>query len=129
MDDHNINDLWKCFFEVGKVGEVIVPTKLDRFGKRFGFVRLEERLKDFWIGSYKLFINKPRFDRVKQAHNMNHFKKDYYFDGDNTTQRAPHVNGSRLQGAWRKPLLPNERGEVVGKGSTEEIVEIMCQKY
>ncbi|KAK7276034.1 hypothetical protein RIF29_17165 [Crotalaria pallida] len=55
-DEYNIVDLWKCFSAVGKVGEVFVPTKLDRLGKRFGFVRfsdqcnlarLEDKLKDF----------------------------------------------------------------------------------
>ncbi|KAK7291160.1 hypothetical protein RIF29_06084 [Crotalaria pallida] len=78
-DDYNVSDLWKRFSEVGKVGEVFIPTKLDKFGKRFGFVRfstqnslpvLDERLKDFWIGSYKVFINKPRFNRDQKMQGL-----------------------------------------------------------
>ncbi|GKV48781.1 hypothetical protein SLEP1_g55572 [Rubroshorea leprosula] len=55
--------LWYQFQNYGKVVDVFVPSKRDRWGKRFGFVRmlgvqdvkqLEERLNRIWIGSYKL---------------------------------------------------------------------------
>lgn len=52
--------------------EVFIPPKKDKLGKRFGFVRfvdvqdqriLEEHLQDVWIGTYKLRVNIPRFER------------------------------------------------------------------
>ncbi|KAK7259378.1 hypothetical protein RIF29_24985 [Crotalaria pallida] len=67
-----MSQLWSRFTEVGKVKEVFLPRKLDKFGKRFGFVRFsnqndfyrhEEKLKNFWIRSYKVFVNRPRFER------------------------------------------------------------------
>ncbi|GLT82978.1 hypothetical protein SLE2022_012940 [Rubroshorea leprosula] len=55
--------LWYQYQKYGKVVDVVIPSKRDRWGKRFGFVRmlgvqdvkqLEERLNRIWIGSYKL---------------------------------------------------------------------------
>jgi hypothetical protein len=48
------------FLKYGRVGEVYLPKKLDKRGKRFGFVKfkevevLSEKLRDVWMGSYKL---------------------------------------------------------------------------
>ncbi|GAU23411.1 hypothetical protein TSUD_331080 [Trifolium subterraneum] len=56
----------------GKVGEVYIPKKLDKRGRRFGFVKfkevkdvevLSESLLDVWIGMYKLRVNLSRFGR------------------------------------------------------------------
>jgi hypothetical protein len=55
------------------VGEVYIPKKLDKKGRRFGFVKfkevhevekLSESLSDVWIGSFKLWINRSRFQRA-----------------------------------------------------------------
>ncbi|MCI42544.1 endonuclease/exonuclease/phosphatase family protein, partial [Trifolium medium] len=38
-DDATSDDLWKLFLKFGKVGEVYIPKKLDKRGRRFGFVK------------------------------------------------------------------------------------------
>lgn len=52
--------------------DVYIPLEKDKLGKRFGFVRMkdvgneeitEEKLKEIWIGSYKLQVNIPRVQR------------------------------------------------------------------
>ncbi|OIW01847.1 hypothetical protein TanjilG_07142 [Lupinus angustifolius] len=57
----------------GNVGDVIIPNKRDRRGKRFGFVRFKqnegkdiplEALYQVWIVNYKVKINSPRFKRL-----------------------------------------------------------------
>ncbi|GLT26698.1 hypothetical protein SLA2020_017440 [Shorea laevis] len=57
--------LWNCFHMYGKVVDVYVPSKRDKRGKRFGFVRLtgidneiqmEKKLNGIWIGSYKMRV-------------------------------------------------------------------------
>ncbi|GKV19346.1 hypothetical protein SLEP1_g29624 [Rubroshorea leprosula] len=62
-EDWDAKALWYQFQNYGKVVDVFIPSKRDRRGKRFGFVRmlgeqdvkqLEERLNRIWIGSYKL---------------------------------------------------------------------------
>ncbi|WJX73645.1 hypothetical protein P8452_57404 [Trifolium repens] len=55
-----------------KVGEVYIPNKLDKAGKRFGFARFEdvddrqkllEKIEATWIGTYKIRANLPKFTR------------------------------------------------------------------
>jgi RNA recognition motif-containing protein len=50
-------DLWKLFIPFGRVGEVFIPKKLDKWGQRFAFVKfwevrnaeeLEAELQDVW---------------------------------------------------------------------------------
>ncbi|GLT51099.1 hypothetical protein SLA2020_245360 [Shorea laevis] len=57
--------LWNCFQMYGKVVDVYLPSKRDKRGKRYGFVRLtgvkneiqmERRLNEIWIGSYKMRV-------------------------------------------------------------------------
>jgi hypothetical protein len=63
-------DLWKMFARFGRVGEVYIPQKLNKWGCRFGFVKymevkdvsvLERKLSDLWMGSFKLQVNISRF--------------------------------------------------------------------
>jgi hypothetical protein len=65
-------ELWALFAKHGRIGEVYIPNKRDKRGKRFGFVRFKEvknieslssRLDDIWVGMYKLRINLSRFAR------------------------------------------------------------------
>jgi RNA recognition motif-containing protein len=62
----------KFFLKFGRVGEIYIPKKLDNRGRRFGFVKfkevkdvgqLSERLRDVWIGTFKLIVNRSRFAR------------------------------------------------------------------
>ncbi|KAK2381717.1 hypothetical protein QL285_069304 [Trifolium repens] len=55
-----------------KVGEVYIPDKLDKTGKRFGFARFEDvndrqmllqKIEETWIGTYKPRANLPKFTR------------------------------------------------------------------
>ncbi|GKV29207.1 hypothetical protein SLEP1_g38153 [Rubroshorea leprosula] len=57
--------LWNSFQMYGKVVDVYIPSKRDKRGKRYGFVRLtgvkneiqmERRLNEIWIGSYKMRV-------------------------------------------------------------------------
>ncbi|GKV50261.1 hypothetical protein SLEP1_g56973 [Rubroshorea leprosula] len=66
--------LWNRFQLYGKVVDVYLPTKRDKRGKRFGFVRLtgvkdviqmERRLNEIWIGSYKMRV-KIAYDRQRK---------------------------------------------------------------
>jgi hypothetical protein len=63
------------FLKFGRVWEVYIPKKLDKRGRRFGFVKFKEvkevealnaSMQDVWIGSYKLVVNQSRFNRSEQ---------------------------------------------------------------
>lgn len=65
-------DLWRVLHKWGRVIDVCIPPKRDKFGKKFGFVRfldvqqpkvLEQKLDALWIGTYKLRVNIPAFER------------------------------------------------------------------
>lgn len=58
------------FFKWGSVGDVYIPPKRDKSGKRFGFVRfkdvrkpkeLEAKLCDIRLGTHRLRVNLPMF--------------------------------------------------------------------
>ncbi|MCH98679.1 RNA recognition motif, partial [Trifolium medium] len=40
--DCNTEDLWKAFARYGRVGDVYIPSKVDKWGKRFAFVNFLE---------------------------------------------------------------------------------------
>lgn len=69
------SDLRKLFARFGRVGEVFVPSKRDKWGRRFGFVKykevfyeaeLEERLHEVWWGNTKTKVNRARFGREEK---------------------------------------------------------------
>ncbi|GLU09811.1 hypothetical protein SLE2022_266510 [Rubroshorea leprosula] len=67
-------NLWYRFQRCGKVVDVFVPKKRDKWGKRFGFVRMvgvqneyqmERKLNEIWFGRYKLRVNIANTPRKK----------------------------------------------------------------
>lgn len=85
LEEVSMGDLYKLFLKFGRVWEVFIPKKLDRWGRRFAFIKfrevvdvveLEESLKEVWWGNLKLKVNLSRFDReVKGGHNIPATKK------------------------------------------------------
>jgi len=68
-----VSELYTVFLHFGNVGEVYVPLKCDRRGRRFGFVKFQDvvdeevlgfRLGEVWLGDSRLELNKARFGRV-----------------------------------------------------------------
>jgi RNA recognition motif-containing protein len=65
-------DLWPRFARFGRVGEVFIPKKVDKQGKRFGFVKYREvkdeiellrSISNIWVKSFKLRVNLSKFKR------------------------------------------------------------------
>jgi len=66
-------DMLKVFQKWARVQDVFISRRLNKWGKRFGFVRLfdvknvgklERELDQIYIGSTKLFVNIPKYHRV-----------------------------------------------------------------
>jgi hypothetical protein len=64
--------LWSSFARFGNVMEVFIPKKLNKEGRRFGFVKfkdvtnpvaLEAKLAEVWCGGRRLRVNLARFTR------------------------------------------------------------------
>jgi hypothetical protein len=71
-EEVTVMDLWTEFGRLGSVGEVYIPAKLDKLGRRFGFVKYREVrdaaellawMGDIWFGSFKLRVNIARFGK------------------------------------------------------------------
>lgn len=70
-----VSEMHKVFGSFGRVGEIYVPLKRDRWNRRFGFVKfvevsnmelLEASLEEVWWGECKLKVNKARFRREER---------------------------------------------------------------
>ncbi|WJX65781.1 hypothetical protein P8452_50404 [Trifolium repens] len=75
-DECTMAELWKVFGRFGRLGDVYIPKKVDKWGRRFAFVKFREekdeeelsrRLEDVWLGSFKLKVNRSRFSRRVEA--------------------------------------------------------------
>jgi RNA recognition motif-containing protein len=73
LEEASTGDLWKVFLKYERVGEVYIPKKRDKRGRKFGFVKFKEvtdveelsaKLRDVWIGSFKIWTNRSRFART-----------------------------------------------------------------
>ncbi|MCI32184.1 RNA-binding protein 25-like, partial [Trifolium medium] len=63
LEELGWGDLWKLFAKYGSVCDVFIPKKMDKWGRRFGFVKFKEvndvdalssKLEDVWCESFKL---------------------------------------------------------------------------
>jgi len=81
-------DLRRLFVNFGKVEEVFIPYKLDKWGRRFGFVKFKEvadeedlgwRLEEAWLWKYRLKVNRARFGRDDKKGEEN--KKEEVVEG------------------------------------------------
>ncbi|KAL8479199.1 hypothetical protein ACS0TY_026174 [Phlomoides rotata] len=70
--DCSSEELCGRFNEIGNVRDLFIPTKLDKVGRKYGFVRFGENinnvqmeidLNNIWLGSYKLQANISKFTR------------------------------------------------------------------
>ncbi|WJX66216.1 hypothetical protein P8452_50795 [Trifolium repens] len=101
-------ELWSLFAKHGRVGEVYMPKKRDKWGNRFGFVKFKEvksvealssRLEDVWVGTYKLRINLSKFGRKKSPSQLDYEKKHYVAGGqEDITRRHTPFKQALLNG-------------------------------
>jgi len=62
--------------KMGRVSDVFISNRLNIKKQRFGFVRfqgvhnvmkLEYHLNTIWIGSWKLYVNRPKYNRAAET--------------------------------------------------------------
>ncbi|MCH81454.1 RNA recognition motif, partial [Trifolium medium] len=110
-DDSTVEDLWMVFARHGRVGDVYIPNKVDKWGRRFAFVKyrdvkevgeLNQSLEEVWLGTFKLRVNKYRFERNEDLK-----KKE---DSPRPKSRAVGEGEGRVQQgcSFRTALVRNE---------------------
>jgi hypothetical protein len=101
-DDVKAVDLWPKFSRFGRVGEVFIPAKVDKQGKRFGFVKFRDvqderellrRISNIWIDSFKLRINLSKFSRRSEAN----LKEDGRHRDDSKVSEEVKYSGGKTQ--------------------------------
>ena len=82
-------DLWKIFARWGRVIDVFISQRLNRWGQRFGFVRflgvndsrkLESQLDNIRIRNWKLHVNLPKYKRHERIISNGRSWKEYQGD-------------------------------------------------
>jgi RNA recognition motif-containing protein len=68
-------DIWKIFVKFGSVSDVYIPKKVDKWGRKFGFVKFKDvrdadelckKLQEVWYGTTKLSVKRARFGKEDQ---------------------------------------------------------------
>ncbi|MCI25192.1 RNA-binding protein 25-like, partial [Trifolium medium] len=90
-EDAAAEELWRLLRRYWKLGEIYIPSKRDKHGKRFGFAKYVEvenshnllkKIEGTWMGTYKLRANLSKFKKgdggaagqvEQQAECINHF--------------------------------------------------------
>jgi RNA recognition motif-containing protein len=142
-DEATTEDLWKLFLKFGRVWEIYMPKKLDKRGRRFGFVKfkvvsevelLNDKLQDVWMGTFKLLVNISRFarsDNKTDSSQSNHGTRSALQlkeVGSGSSFRTALMGGASASKAVVMKVLVNEelckelQGSVVGTLAREKDV-------
>jgi RNA recognition motif-containing protein len=121
-EDLGWGDLWKLFAKFGNVGDVFIPKKVDKWGRKFGFVKfkevkevevMSEKLEDVWWDSYKLRINRARFGKGD--------KKEGDTSNRNQTQRLLVGNDLQVSDEMSYKTLLLEKDDMVERKLTKMV--------
>ncbi|XP_057803176.1 uncharacterized protein LOC131018474 [Salvia miltiorrhiza] len=112
--------LRRKFGSVREPTDIFCPRKRDKKGKPFGFVRFEdvedrdgllEQLNKLWIGSYKIRVFKPRFEREVKIQGSK--GKGFKADAGRKTEKTKVVHAAkRMMGvSFKEVLTGSKEGE------------------
>ncbi|GKV48046.1 hypothetical protein SLEP1_g54881 [Rubroshorea leprosula] len=111
--DWDYEQMWRTFRGYGRVIDIHVPARTDRYGRRFGFVRyldvqnvhmLERELDQIKVGGIKIHVNQPRFDRkakIQRDGSQNNVEKTISFEAN---RRADMTYADILRGSKKNGL-------------------------
>jgi RNA recognition motif-containing protein len=115
-------DLWHRFGRFGRVGDVYIPKKVDKQGRRFGFVKYREvsdatellrSISDIWIGSFKLRVNRSKFSKneqppAKEPQAMVQRREHKFVQSEKSFKGALFDDGRVGGGKGGRALIPSE---------------------
>jgi hypothetical protein len=118
------------------VGDVYIPKKVDKQGRRFGFVKFRDvkdamellrSISDIWIGSFKLRVNRSKFRKNQQLsvdapQPVVLRKESKLIQNDKTFKGALVDAGRRERGLVTSTEEPRPRQQVVWEVEVEEEV-------
>lgn len=90
-ETYGLEDMWRVFLKCGRVVDVFIPPKTDRYGKKFGFVRfidvqnptsLEHKLDSLWLKD--CFVG-----RTSEPDGILCFRKKFQLEGSLSVNLTP----------------------------------------
>ncbi|GAU18663.1 hypothetical protein TSUD_124960 [Trifolium subterraneum] len=130
-DNSTVEELWKVFAKYGRLGDVYIPSKVDKWGKKFAFVKfrevkeegvLSQNLKDVWLGSFKLRINKSRFERKEDEKKKKELgSSNVLEDGGNNAQPGGSFKTALMQHSKRQEEVEKSKKS---KEALEEVFQV-----
>ncbi|PNY16690.1 hypothetical protein L195_g013415 [Trifolium pratense] len=128
MEKSTSEDLWKAFARYGRVGDLYIPNKVDKWGRRFAFVKfrdvkevsvLSQSMKEVWLGSFKLRINQSRFERKEEARkNVEIGESNVRNNGEGSSQPNRSFKAALVQQSRRQEVV-TKKGE-----DLEEVLQV-----
>ncbi|GAU45815.1 hypothetical protein TSUD_115030 [Trifolium subterraneum] len=112
-DTITAEDMWEAFARYWRVGEVFIPAKRDKFGKRFGFARfadvsdaqtLLKKIEDTWFGTFKIRANLSKFKRDEDNPKLNKYKQQI----EQQLRGGVNKREGTIQGVSFKDVLDKE---------------------
>jgi hypothetical protein len=134
-DDVKAVDMWPRFARFGRVGEVFIPAKVDKQGKRFGFVKFREVkdatellrcISNIWIDSFKLRINLSKFNRKTEPANKDERKQTVGLAEANRTVRS--IDGKSFKAVLLAEEVDGRRVGAVEKVVPEVLWEVEAEE-
>jgi len=109
-ESHGEYEMLKVFQKWARVKEVFISKRLNRWGRRFGFVRffdvgnavsLERELDRCFIGNMKLHVNLPKYRRGSfESNGSSHFMAEKSRSGGGTQPHTQHIQRTNKE-VWR----------------------------
>ncbi|MCI13931.1 hypothetical protein A2U01_0035054, partial [Trifolium medium] len=103
IDEVTLQEIRHRFTRIGEVVDIFISGKKNKYGKFFGFVRfkgiaetkvVEDKMKEIWFGTYKMWANVARFAKKGGEHNEHGGKR-------------PTSDG-RIKESLKRPMKHNE---------------------
>ncbi|GAU51063.1 hypothetical protein TSUD_300050 [Trifolium subterraneum] len=134
LDEVSIQDIRLRFSKFGDVDNISIHAKKNKFGKHFGFVRYkgfteardtEEKLRDVWFGTYKVWANVARFEKEGGSYrNFNRENQRSFSERGTTTGKdLKHKEALEKPRKTWKGRLRDEKGKRDWRGLTLETLE------
>ncbi|KAF1893040.1 hypothetical protein Lal_00024162 [Lupinus albus] len=120
--DFGAKEMWEIFNKWGKCVDVVIPSRKDKYGKKFGFARflnvqdiksMVEKLDRIRIGSYKIWVYIPKFDRGQGSKQVqsSHFTRTQPATSSGHQGGCQPLTSLRDGQSHQKPVLEYQTAE------------------
>lgn len=128
LDGVQVTEIWRTFKRFGKVSDIVLPTKKDRFGKRFGFVvasnneeanKIMRKAGTINFNGVPVKLDWARRIKTQQAPRKESYKEDRHLNQPKNSQEVDQH--SKDNDEEERPKDPSKKGPDNGLNKVVEI--------